>query len=460
MAEHRAAAGDAEPTGASGGAGMRAAVWRLAWPMILSNASVPLLGLVDTAILGHLDSPRYLAAVAVGASALSFLYWGFGFLRMGTTGLTAQAAGGGADPTVVLARGATIALVLAALLVALRDMLPAAGLRLMAPPGEVRELAVGYCSIRLLSAPAALLNYVLIGWFIGRRNTRLPLLMLVSTNTLNIALDWLFIVEFGMRSEGAAAATVVADYTGFAIGATAAARKAAPALRALSPRRVLDPLQMAHMLRINGHLFLRTILLLFAFAFFTAQGARLGEIVVSANAILMNLLMLTAFALDGFALAAEALTGQAIGARRIDDFRNAVRACARWSIATAAGFMTLFAALYPVMGQLFSASPGVISAVERHYGWLVALPAITVWSYLLDGVFIGAMQTRAMRDTMLLSVGLVYLPVWYWTRGWGNDGLWFAFTLFSLARGLTLGWLYRRYGRNARWLRAASTTKD
>jgi len=453
MAEHPPGPGATEHRAGTGSPGIHATVWRLAWPMILSNASVPLLGLVDTAILGHLDSPRYLAGVAVGASALSFLYWGFGFLRMGTTGLTAQSAGRGADPSVVLARGVLIALLLAGLLVTLRDSLPQAGLGLMAPAGEVRELAASYCSIRLLSAPAALLNYVLIGWFIGRRDTRLPLLMLVSSNVLNIVLDWLFIVGLGMQSDGAAAATVLADYAGLAIGAIAAVRAAAPALRALAPRRVLDPRRMADMLRINGHLFLRTVLLLFAFAFFTAQGARLGETVVSANAILMNLLMLTAFALDGFALAAEALTGEAIGARCMEDFRGTVRACARWSIATAAGFTVLFAALYPVMGQLFSASADVITLVRSHYGWLVALPAIAVWSYLLDGVFIGAMQTRAMRDTMLLSVVLVYLPVWYSTRGWGNDGLWFAFTLFSLARGLSLGWLYRRYGRSNRWLR-------
>lgn len=436
---------------------LRQKAWALAWPMILSNASVPMLGLVDTAILGHLDRTVYLAAVALGASALSFLYWGFGFLRMGTTGETAQASGRGADLLSVLLRSMLLALLIAALLLVGRGWFADTALSLMAPAGEMRALAARYCELRLLSAPAVLATYSLIGWFIGRGDTRIPLLVMVSVNALNIPLDWLLIVELGLNSDGAAIATVIADYTGLALAGGCAIRtiRRERLGTALATIANLDALRRT--LAVNTDLFIRTVALLFAFAFFHSRGALLGESIVAANAILMNLLMLTAFGLDGFALAAESLVGRAVGARQHGQMTAAVSECARWSMLTALMFTLLYIGASPWTAQLFSASPEVQRLVDAHYGWLVVLPLLAAPSYLFDGVFVGATRGHDMRNSMLLSVLVIYLPCWYLTRDAGNHGLWASFSLFSLARGLSLGWLYRRSGQGSTWLEPLRT---
>ncbi|WP_438764523.1 MATE family efflux transporter [Kushneria sp. TE3] len=426
-------------------------VWRLSWPIIISNASVPLLGLVDTAVIGHLPHARYLAAVTLGSTLFSFLFWGFGFLRMGTTGLTSQAAGRGEDQRVrdLLGQSLLIGVIIGLALVALSAPLIDIGLRLLQPDSEATaQLAADYAHVRIFSAPAVLMNYAIIGWFLGRQNARVTLLLMLVTNSINIVLDIVLVVGLDMNVKGVATASLVGDYTALAVGLWLVRR----ALKTLGGRFDATPLKRitayGELFRVNRHLFIRTLCLLFAMAFFTSQGAQLGDQTLAANAILMQLVMMVSYGLDGFANAAEALTGRAAGRRDWREFAASVRACAVFSLLTAG----LAALAFAIGGPWLIARLTGIEAVRHLAGdylpWLVVMPMIAVWSYLLDGVFIGTTQTRAMRDTIIAAL-LVYLPVWWLTQPLGNHGLWLAFTTFTLVRSLGLGMIYlaRRRGQ-------------
>ena len=440
----------------------RAAVWQLAWPMIVSNVSVPLLGLVDAAILGHLPDARYLAAVAVATSLFGFLYWGFGFLRMGTTGLVAQRYGSAADTTgarrerdgalrLLAAQGVLLALVLASLVLIATPFLFPLGLELMGPPAEAATEADVYWRIRMWSAPAVLVTYALTGVLVGMQDTRAVLVVTVATNVVNIALDLLLVPGLGMRTEGVALATLAAEWLGCGLAVVLARRRLAAHPAPLDRHALLAPARYRELLAVNGHLFVRTLVLIGTLAFFTAQGARQGEVVLAANALLMNLLMLTSYGLDGFAHAAEALAGRHFGARDGRAFVRSVGAAALFSLLTAGAFTVLFG----LAGDLFL---GVLTDLEPVRGlareylpWLAVLPLVAVWCYLLDGVFIGVTATRDMRDTMLFATVLVFLPLWWTTRSLGNTGLWLALDAFFPARGITLAVRYVQALRDGRW---------
>ncbi|MBN7797108.1 MATE family efflux transporter [Parahaliea mediterranea] len=429
-------------------------IWGIAWPAILSNISIPLLGLVDAAILGHLGSPHYLGAVAIGSALLSFLYWGFGFLRMGTTGLVARAMGAGepARAHLVLAQSALLALGLALLVWLSHPLLLGLGFTLMAPAGDVRPLAESYAGIRIASAPAVLVTYAVVGWCIGRQDTRRPLLIVVTTNATNIALDFALILGLGMNSDGAALATVIAEYLGCAL-ALALVWRVQPGLPGGELRRQLWRWSAYRvLLRSNRHLFVRTVCLLGGFAFFTAAGDKLGTEVLAANALMMQLLLFAAYAMDGFAFAAEGLAGQLLGAGDEAGFYRAVARCGFWCALTALLISALFLVAREPLFGLLTDQANLLVLMREHAPWLVLMPLAAGASYLLDGVFVGSAQTRQMMVTMLVSAALVYLPAWYLSRDWGNHGLWFAFLLFNAARGLTLYWCYRRIQRRGGWL--------
>ncbi len=372
-------------------------LWTLAWPLMLTNLTVPLLGLVDTAVLGHLDSPEYLGAVAVGANLFTILYWTFGFMRMGTTGLAAQAWG---------QRDA---------LILFHQPLIALGLKLMNPSPDVAALAAEYAAIRIWSAPAVLCQYTLVGWLIGTQFPRGPMVMLIIANGINIVLD--------VFPEGQ-------QLTRELFG------------------KVSDYLRI---LQVNRYIMVRTIALLLCLAFFTAQGARQGDIILAANAVLITFLLVISNALDGFANAAEALIGEAIGKGSKRQFRVVFNSALRWSL-----WGALLLTIGFVLGgrwliSLLTGIEDVQTTAWQYLPWLWMLPFAAVWSYLLDGVFIGATRTREMQDTMLFSALGVFLPVWWLTTGWGNHGLWLALISLMLARAGSMGWLCWRYTRQDVW---------
>jgi MATE family multidrug resistance protein len=417
--------------------------WRLAWPLILSNLSIPLLGVVDTAVVGHLPSPHYLGAVAIGAVTLNVVYFVFGFLRMGTTGLTAQAFGRGdqAECFGWLARGILLAVLIAAVLGLLAGPLIAAAIRLFEPGARVEGELETYLAIRLLGAPAALVTLVLLGWLLGLQNARGPMLLLISTNGLNMALDLLFVLGFGWAVAGVAWATVAAEYGGLALGLWLVRRS----LAAWSWQAIWRPEAFRRLLVVNRDMFLRSLCLEAAFVTFSALGARQGEVVLAANAVLLNLHLLATYGIDGFAHAAEAMVGRRVGAGDALGLRAAFRANMALALGLSLVLALAFVAFGPAGIRGMTGIEEVRATALAYLPYLIASPLISVWAFLFDGVFIGATRTAEMRNGMAASLLAFWLAAWLLMPLWGNHGLWLAFLLLMSARGLWLGVIYARH---------------
>ncbi|NIB39520.1 MATE family efflux transporter [Pseudomaricurvus alkylphenolicus] len=415
-------------------------VLALAWPLILSNISVPLLGMVDTAILGHLPQAQYLSAVAVGASILSIVFWAMGFLRMGITGLAAQAWGqqNHIQLDALLMRSAVLAVVVGLLLMAIRTPLLGISLTLMQPSAEAAALAQSYGEIRMLGAPAVLLNFVIVGWFIGRQNTRVPMLIVLTTNVINILLDVVFILGLELNSDGAALATLCAEVSGLCIGIICVLRAEPRMLERLRQVSISNWRHYRRLLGVNRHLFIRTACLLFTIAFFTAQGSRQGDSTLAANSIIFQLLMLLSYGLDGIAHSAEALVGKAFGRRDPKLFSEILATTGVWSLVIAVGMSLFFWIAQGWLISLFTDIQNVLEILNIYFVWLYALPLLCVWAFWLDGVYIGAGGSRVMQYSMMFSVFIVFLPSWWLSQSWQNHGLWLAFSLFNLSRGVTL----------------------
>ena len=433
-------------------------LWALAWPLILSNITVPLLGLVDTAVLGHLPDAKYLGAVAIGANLFTVVYWTFGFMRMGTTGLAAQAYGRGESDalTRLLFQSLLVAVVIGMGLILLQRPLFELGLWLMDAPPAITELAAEYAAIRIYSAPAVLCQYALVGWMIGTHYARGPLLLLLAANLVNVVLDLLFVTVFGWNSAGVATATLMAEYLSTALGLWIV-RQRLPGFR--WQRDLLGQwADYRRLFNVNRYIMTRTILLLLAIAFFTAQGARQGETILAANAVLLTFLLLISNALDGFANGAEAMVGETLGRQDRRTFLAVCRTCLRWSLLTALLMTALFSLAGGLIVDQLTSLKGVADTAREFLPWIWLLPLVAVWSFLLDGIFIGATDTKAMQDTMVLAVAGVYLPLWWLTQGWGNHGLWLAMLGLMAARGLFLGWVFWHRINPGQWFSAPDTT--
>ncbi|MCK9796379.1 MATE family efflux transporter [Pseudomonas sp. MAFF 302030] len=427
-------------------------VWALAAPMILSNISVPLVALVDSTVIGHLPHAHQLGAVAVGATLYTFLAWTMGFLRMGATGFAAQAAGRGDGTALrqVLLQGLLLAMGMALLLGSLAIPLSGIALQWMQPSMELQQMALGFFHTRLLGLPAALASFALVGWFLGTQNARAPLIILLTTNLVNIALNLWFVLGLDWGVVGSARASVIAEWTGALLG-LALTR---PALRAYPGQIIWGALRRWQswrpLLAVNRDIFIRSLALQSVFFMITVQGTRLGDATVAANALLLNGLLLTAHALDGLAHAVEALCGHAIGARDRNALRRSLVVAGGWSLLASLGFALLFL----LAGHLFIAMqtdiPSVRETAYTYLPYLAALPLIAVWSYLLDGLFIGATRAREMRNGMLLSL-LLGLPCAWALQGLGNHGLWLSFLLFMLLRSLTLTAFAWNLRKNDSW---------
>ena len=425
-------------------------MWRIAAPMILSNISVPLLGMVDTGVMGHLESPAYLGAVAIGGTIFTFIYLGMNFLRMGTTGIAAQRFG--ADDfdslRVVLGQAVIVSLAIALTIIVLQVPIGTFGLFLLGGDAETQVHAATYFSIRVWSAPGTLANYVLIGWFLGLQNARVPLAVFLTINFTNIVLDLLFVLVLGMKVEGVALASVIAEYAGLGVGlafAVGALRKH-PGHWDFS--RLTRPSAYTKFFSVNANLFIRTIALLFTFGFITAQGARLGPAILAANAVLINFQNLTSLGLDGIAQAAEAMVGKAVGKEDKAALQATVNLTLKWSLIFAIGFTVVYLIAGPLIVRLLTDLPDVRATAMVYLPWLIASPLVAVWCFLYDGVYVGMTRSREMRDIMLVSTFLIFLPLWFVTQSFGNHGLWFAFLGFLAARGIGMHVGYRRMLRD------------
>lgn len=423
-------------------------VLSIAWPLTLANLSIPMVGLVDTAILGHLDRPTYLAAVAAGASVMTLLFWLFSFLRAGTTSVTARAYGAGhrAEVTDTAARAMAIALGLGVVMIVLSRPLVDVTLYFIAPEAEVRELAREYSLIRIFSAPAVLGTYVLIGWMVALQRARQALVIMLTTNVLNLLLDLLFIVGLGLNSRGAALAGLGAEWSGFVVALLLALNLNQRMGTRLSRAALAVREGYSELIRVNQDLFIRSASVLFALTFFTAQGARQGEVTLAANAIMLQLLLLFANALDGLANAAEALAGEAHGAGKVGHLRLVTRSAFLWSSLITVLVTAVFALAPQLIVSLFTSIEAVQAVALKHFAWLILVPLVSVGCFVLDGIFLGTGLSRSMRNIMIAAVVLVYLPVWWATQQLGNHGLWMALISFFLARSVGMwGWYRYRF---------------
>ena len=422
-----------------------ARVLRIAAPIVLSNATVPILGAVDTGVVGQMGLAAPIGAVGIGAIILASVYWIFGFLRMGTSGLAAQAHGAGdrAESGAVLLRGLGVGVAAGLLLIALQVPLVWAAFRIAPASAEVEALARDYLAIRIWGAPATISLYAVTGWLIALERTRGVLALQLWMNGLNIALDLWFVLGLGWGVPGVAVATLIAEYSGLALGLWLC--RGAFAGGAWADRaRLLALAPLRRMLAVNTDIMIRSVLLQGSFTTFLFLGAGFGDVTLAANQVLLQFLEITAYALDGFAIAAETLVGQAVGARRAAEVRRASVVSSQWAVACSLVLCVLFWTAGPALIDLMATSPEVRAAARLYLPWLAIGPLIAVASYMFDGIFIGATLTREMRNTMFLSVGVYALALLVAVPQLGNHGLWAALMVLNGTRGLTMATRYRR----------------
>ena len=416
-----------------------ARIFRLAMPIVLSNATVPLLGAVDTAVIGQLGEAAPLGAVGIGAVILTTLYWCFGFLRMTSSGLAAQAQGAGdrAEVSAVLIRALLLATVAGLALIAAQGLLFGAAFRIAPASERVEALAHSYLSIRIWGAPATIALYALTGWLIGLGRTRGVLALQLLQNGVNIVLSIGFVIGLGWGVPGVAVATLIAEAMGLLLGLWLAREAFGAALRpALA--RLRDTHAVRLMFGASRDILLRTVILQLSFTCFVFLGARFGDVTLAANQVLLQFLQITAFGLDGFAFAAEALIGQAVGARNKGEVRRGSRMAMQWGFGGAAALALAFAATGGMLIDLMTTAPEVRAAARAWLPWLVAAPLVGVAGWIYDGIFIGAMLTQAMLRAMALSVAIYVAALALLTPVFGNHGLWAALMVLLVARGLTM----------------------
>ncbi|MBY6042985.1 MATE family efflux transporter [Phaeobacter italicus] len=422
-----------------------ARVLKIALPIVLSNATVPILGAVDTGVVGQMGEAAPIGAVGIGAVILATIYWIFGFLRMGTTGLAAQARGAGdwGETGALLMRGILLAFAAGAVFIIAQAAVFWGAFALAPASAEVEGLARSYLEIRIWGAPATIALYAVTGWLIAVERTRAVFLLQVWMNGLNIVLDLWFVLGLGWGVEGVAIATLMAEWSGLALGLWFC-RDAFAGDQWRDWGRVFDPARLKRMMQVNGDIMVRSVLLTGSFTTFLFIGADLGDVTLAANQVLLQFVEITAFAMDGFAFTAEAMVGSAVGARSRSHMRQAAILTSQWGVATAVLLGVVFWIGGGWLIDLMSTSPEVRAAGRDYLLWAAALPLLSVASYMFDGIFIGATWTRDMRIAMIQSVALYVGALVILVPLMGNHGLWAALVVLNLARGATLGLRYPR----------------
>ncbi|MEQ9260713.1 MAG: MATE family efflux transporter [Roseovarius sp.] len=418
-------------------------VLRIALPIVLSNATVPILGAVDTGVVGQLGEAAPIGAVGIGAIILTAIYWIFGFLRMGTTGLTSQAHGAGETGEVAALLTRALMIGGAAGLIFILVQVPLFHVAFLVSPAsdEVEGLARAYMGIRIWSAPAAIALFGVTGWLIAQERTGAVLAIQVLMNGLNILLDLWFVLGLGWGVEGVAIATFIAEWSGLALGLwLCRAAFAVPAWRDWP--RVFDPARLRRMASVNTDILLRSLMLEAIFLSFLFLASDFGDVTLAANQVLLQFLHITAYALDGFAFAAEALVGQAVGRRDVRFLRRSAVMASLWGLVIVAALSLGFAVAGGAVIDLMAKAPGVQEAARAYLWFIVAAPVAGIAAFMLDGIFIGATRTRDMRNMMAVSLGVYACAVAVLVPLIGNHGLWAALIISFVARGITLGLRY------------------
>lgn len=424
-------------------------VFAIAGPAMLANLTTPLLGIVSTAAVGRLGDPHLLGGVAMASIAFDCIFWLFGFLRMATVAFTAQALGADdrLEVRAILLRALMLGAAIGLSLIALRTPLAAIIFDIMGGSDAVTSAAKTYFFIRLWSAPLMLGNYVILGWLVGQARTGIALALQVGINVINMALTALLVLQFDFGIGGAALATVFAEIVGFLAGLIAVWQVLGRRIGV--PRAILfDRLRLLRLFAVNRDIMIRTAALIAAFLFFTAQGARAGDLTLAANAVLNNFVMIGSFFLDGLATAAEQLCGQGFGARDRQQFGRAVKLVLGWSAAFGVGVTLLFAMSGNALIDVITTSSEVRLAAREFMVLAALAPACGVLAYAFDGIYIGAAWARDMRNLMLAALA-IYIAAWYVLTPFGNAGLWIAFLAFLLSRGVLQAWRYPAMARTS-----------
>lgn len=426
---------------------MNKEILRLAIPNIISNISVPLLSSVDTALMGRM-SAAHIGAVGLGAMIFNFIYWNFGFLRMGTTGLTAQAFGQ-ADregQMLTLGRATVLVLGIATLLILLQEPLARWSVVAMNVPAEQVALVRDYFLVRIWAAPATLMSYALIGWFFGMQNAIYPLIWVLVVNGVNMLISFYLVYTLDMGIIGVAYGTLLAQYLGLVVGVGLFLVKYRELLPVLPLKQLFDWQAFSKFLRINRDIFLRTLLLTLSFAIFYNRSSASGSLILAVNVILLQFVNWMSYGIDGFAYASESLVGKYYGAGDREKFDRSVRLTFVWGM----GMALVYGLVYLLFGEsllrIFTNQSDVIGAALGFLVWMAAFPLLSTPCYLFDGIYIGLTASAAMRNSMMVAFGLFLILVFTVGSVWGNHGLWVSLLGFMVARGTFQGFLFRRHG--------------
>ena len=426
---------------------MNREILRLAIPNIISNISVPLLSTVDTALMGRM-SEVHIGAVGVGAMIFNFVYWNFGFLRMGTTGLTAQAFGKKDDSAMVNTFGRAILVVAVIAVVILLFQYPIGELSfiLMNTEGEQRALVGEYFYIRVWAAPATLASYAIMGWFFGMQNAIYPLILTVVVNVVNIVMSFFLVHQMGMDVDGVAYGTLIAQYVGLLLGIFLIYWKYRALFIHFKKAAILKWEELKRFLQLNVDIFLRTFCITFVFAFFYSKSTAEGEMILAVNVILMQFFTWMSYGIDGFAYASESLVGKYAGANDESKTNQAIRLIFIWGMGMAAVFAIGYFFFGDIVLRLFTNQEDVILAAGPFLIWMILFPLLSTPCFLWDGIFIGLTASKAMRNSMVMAM-IVFFIVYYLAHPvWDNHGLWLAMLVFMIARSIFQHYMYWKKG--------------
>ncbi len=427
---------------------MNKQILRLAVPNIISNITVPLLGIVDLAVVGHLEGIWFVGAVALGSTVFNFVYWGFSFLRMSTSGMAAQAYGAEDDAVTreILQRSLLTGLLAGMIILLLQVPIEKISFYLLEGSEKTEHFAIRYFYIRVWAAPAVLMLYALNGWFLGMQNARYPMIITLVINLLNILLDLLFVMVFRMNSDGVALGTLLANYAGLATAFVLLFGKYPGAFRRIPVATLLHLQKIRDFFHVNFNIFLRTLCLIVVFTFFTARSAIYGDDILAVNTLLLQFFMFFSFFMDGFAYAAEALTGRYTGAGDLSLLKKSIRAFFRWGLLLSIPFSLAYLTAGNFILSLLTDNTAILQAARPYLFWVSLVPLLSFPAFLWDGIYIGATASAGMRNTMLFSTVAVFFPVWYFTQEpLGNHSLWLALLLFLISRGLSMGLFAKFY---------------
>ena len=426
---------------------MNKSILKLAIPNIISNITIPLLGLVDMILMGHLDSAIYIGAIALGGTIFSVLYSFFSFLRAGTTGFTAQSLGNNDNTETIysLYRSVCIGIPIIILILSLQIPIAKISSLLLDGSNEVKELAITYFYVRIWAAPANILLYCLNGWFVGMQNTKIPMFIAILINVMNIIFSFILVILFEQNVKGVALGTVIAQYSGLTLAIILLIKNYRSYFVKIDSKILFDIEKMKRFFKVNRDLMIRSFLLIISIAFFTNQSAKLGNNILAINMILLQSFYIFSYFTDGFAYAGEALVGKFVGSKDKDNLQKVIRLLLIWGFSISVPFSILYALFPTEFVKIISDNTEILTEIKPYYIYMIIIPLITFAAFIWDGIYIGATASKAIRNTMIISSIFVFIPSWYILMPrFGNHGLWIAFLFFMIARGAAMSLMYKK----------------